>query len=147
MVHGRVTAVEAGRTFGPASRPLPYATVRVAVVELLAGSLPRPQAAEVALEIPLFGGLEQLDPLRLRLLGSERLLFLRSKGETARRAGLSAEARAADAPFHRLMTFTSELVAVDGRVAVPEGARALLPLSGLPFAEAVARIREIGEVP
>jgi hypothetical protein len=142
VVHGRVVDVEPGRTFGPASRPLPYAAVEVEVVELLAGSLPDGHAVRLVLEVPLFGGIDQIDELGDRLLGTERLLFLRNKGESARRAGLSLEEQAADAPFYRLVTFSSEVVADAGRAVVPDAdAAALADLHGIGFDRAIAVVR------
>ena len=144
VVHGRVTAVGLGRTFGPASRPLTYAAVRVEVLEVVAGTLAAEHAAALTLEVPLFAGTDRVDALAGRLLGSERLLFLRNKGESARRAGLPAADQAADAPYYRLVTFGSEIVAADGRAIVPDGDATLLELlDGLSFTRAVATVRAI----
>jgi hypothetical protein len=144
VVHGRIAAVRLGRTFGPASRPLPYAAVDVSVLERVAGTLPGRDAATLTLEVPLFGGTHQIDELRDRLLGTERLLFLRNKGDSARRAGLSPQEQPADASFYRLVTFTSEVVAQDGRALVPDpDAAALAELDGIGVDRAMAVVRSL----
>ena len=142
VVHGRITAVDAGRVFGPRSRPLHYAAATVEVVELLAGSLPGTHASALTLEIPLFDGPDAIQRLRAATIGSERVLFLRNKGASAAAAGMSAEAQAADAGFYRLTSLAAEIVARDGMAAVPgDERRVLAPLAGSSFDEAIRLVR------
>lgn len=142
VVRGRITAVEAGRVFGPPSQRLTYAAVSVEVHEMIAGEASGDRA--LTLEVPLLDGADSLDALRERMLGSERLLFLRDKGTSAAAAGLPLRERLAERGFHRLVTFGSELVSVAGvAVAAPDEWGVLDPFSGLPFDEAVARIRAV----
>lgn len=144
VVHGRVTAVEAGRVFGPPSHLLHYAAVTVAVDERLAG-IADIAPAELVLEVPLLDGPESLDAVRGRMLGTERILFLRNKGVSAAAAGLPLADRLAERGFHRLVTFGSELVEVGGvAVAAPDESGVLEAFNGESFEEVVARLREMG---
>ena len=143
VVRGVVAAVEPGRTLGPPSRPLQYAAVTVAVEELLAGSVVG-GPDEVLLEVPLLEGADSIDEVRGRMLGSERVLFLRNKGASAAAARLPLADRLADRGFHRLVTFGSELVDVGGMaVAPPDESEVLEPFSGLPFDDVVVALREL----
>lgn len=138
VVHGRITAVNPGRVFGPANRPLHYAAATVEVVELLAGALPDEHASALTLEVPLFDGPRAIERLRAEAIGSERVLFLRNKGASAADAGMSAEEQAADAAFYRLTSLAAELVERGGRAMVPEDERrALAPLANEPFELAI----------
>jgi hypothetical protein len=139
---GRVVAVEPGRAFGPEQQQLNYAAVTVALSEILAGAPAEPGAERITLEVPMHDGPEQLSGLRDRMLGTERLLFLRNKGTSAAEAGMPADAVRADRPFYRLVTFGSEVVSVDDR-AVPavDESGVLDAFAGRPFDEAVAAVR------
>jgi hypothetical protein len=98
-------------------------------------------ANTLTLEIPLFDGPAQLAQLRNRLLDTERLLFLRNKGASARAAGLSPEAQRDDRAFYRLVTFGSEVASVGSLAAVPPHESGVLDaFSGLPFDEVVASV-------
>lgn len=141
VVRGRVVAVEPGRAFGPSHRALHYAAVTVAVSELIAGRQAAPGAVDLTLEIPLLDGPDQVAELRGRLLDTERLLLLRSKGESAGAAGLPLDERLRDRAFHRLVTFGSEVVNRDGVALVPPDETGLLDgFQGMPFDEVVAAI-------
>lgn len=145
IVLGKVAAVAPGRVFGPRTAPLHYAAVTVEVVEHLGGAFAR-AAGRVTVEIPLFDGPEALSQLGDGLVGTQRLLFLRNKGATAREAGLPAAAQRADAPFYRLATFTSEVVDLGGTAVVPGHEDGVLtPFAGRPFDEVVATVRGSGE--
>ena len=140
VVLGRVVSVELGRSFGSASYTLTYASVSVRVDEILAGSVG--SSATIILELPLFGGPEQLDGLADQMVGTQRLLFLRNKGTSAREAGLSAGEQRAESGFHRLVSFGSEVVNDDGSALVPpDDGPALDELAGLPFSEALEVVR------
>lgn len=145
IVHGMVTAVEPGRVFGPPSRPLQYAAVTVTVEQLLAGAMADGTGSSLTLEVPLLDGPDSVEDVRSRMLGGERILFLRNKGASAAAAGLPLADRLAERAFHRLMTFGSELVEVGGvAVAAPDESGVLEPFSGQPFSQVVAELREIG---
>ena len=139
VLRGRVVAVEPGRTFGSASHALHYAAATVRVTEVLAGSVP---GTEVVLEIPLFAGAESIAPLREQLLDSDRVLFLRNKGTSAREAWLSAAEQRAESAYYRLVTFGSEIVDDEGIAAVPPDDRPVLePFAGRPFDGVLAELR------
>jgi len=141
VVHGRITAVALGRVFGPANRPLHYASAVVAVTEVLHGALP-PRATSLTLEIPLFDGPGAIDRLRAGMAGTERILFLRNKGASAADAGMSADEQAADAGFYRLVSFAAEIVDVAGSAVVAEAEHELLtPLARLSFERALQVVR------
>ena len=143
VVRGRVVAVADGRAFGPASRRLTYAAVTVDVVELVGGALPAAHRRSLVLEVPLFDGPESLDRVRADLLGSDRVLFLRNKGESARDAGLGADAVALDADFYRLAAFDAELVLDASRVrSVVEEDSPLVTLDGRDVADVLAELRD-----
>ena len=143
VVHGRITALDAGRVFGPPNRRLHYAAATVQVIDLLAGGLPVEHASALTLEIPLFDGPDSIDRLRDATVGTERVLFLRNKGASAAAAGMSAVDQAADAPFYRLTSLAAEIVEADGTAMVPEDERELLaPLAAGSFAQAISRVRD-----
>ena len=143
VVHGRVADVAAGRVFGPEHHPLHYAAVTLEVVERIAGRTAGAPAT-VVVELPLLQGVEGLEALRADMLGTHRVVFLRSKAASAARAGLPLAEQLAERDFHRLVTFGSELVAVGGQaLAAPDETRLLEPFSGRPFADVVAELREI----
>ena len=119
VVQGRIVDVELGRTFGPESRPLAYASVTVEVRELYAGELPSAHRRSLVLEVPLFDGADSLARVHEGLLDTDRVLFLRNKGESAREAGMSANSVAADAGFYRLTAFDAELLVDRGTVGTP----------------------------
>jgi hypothetical protein len=138
VVLGQVVAVEAGRSFGSDSWKLHYAAVTVRVDDVAAGHADD----TVLLEVPLFGGPEQLDSVRDDMLGTRRLLFLRNKGTSAGEAGLSAAAQRAESAYHRLVTFGSEITEVDGIAVVPpDDGPALDGLHGRPFDEVFGVVR------
>jgi hypothetical protein len=140
VVLGRVTAVEPGRSFGSDSYRLHYAAVSVRVDEILAGGVDGSRT--VVLELPLFGGAERLADVRDEMVGTQRLLFLRNKGTSARVAGLPVAAQRAEAAYHRLVSFGSEIVRLDGLALVPpDDGPALDGLAGLPFTEVLERVR------
>jgi hypothetical protein len=142
VVHARVLAVEAGRSFGPPSRPLAYASATIEVLDLVAGTLPDAHRHRLVLEVPLFDGAASLARVREDLVGTDRLLFLRNKGESARQAGLSPEAIEADADFYRLSSFDAELLVNGGAVSsLAEEASVLDALDGLALDGVIARIR------
>jgi hypothetical protein len=140
VVLGRVTAVEPGRAFGSASYTLHYAAVRVRVDELIDGDLGG--SGSLTVEIPLFGGAELLADVRAEMVGTQRLLFLRSKGTSAREAGLDIAEQRTEGAYHRLVSFGSEVVAAEGRAVVPpDDGPALKGLAGLPFTEVLDIVR------
>ncbi len=142
VVHGRITAVEPGRVFGPANRPLHYAAATVAVIERIHGTLPATHRSTLTLEIPLFDGPGAIERMRAGMVGSERILFLRNKGASAADAGMSTDEQAADAGFYRLVTFAAEIVDVDGSAVVPEDEHELLtPLATGTFERALRLVR------
>jgi hypothetical protein len=142
VVHGRVVAVEAGRVFGSASYPLHYAAVTVRVAEVLAGSVARGES--LTLEIPLFDGPDALNGLRSELLDSDRVLFLRNKGTSAREAGLSAAEQRSEAAYYRTVTFGSEIVDLGGIAAVPpDDVPVLTEFANRPFDEVIAELRAL----
>jgi hypothetical protein len=146
VVRGRVAEVEAGRVFGPDHHPLHYASVTVEVQEVLVGSADGSAASTLVLEVPLLDGPQGLAQLRAEMVASERVLFLRSKATSAAMAGLPLADQLAERGFHRLVTFGSELVSVGGvAVAAPDESSVLESLDGLPFDEAVARLRALGD--
>jgi hypothetical protein len=144
VVRGHVVDVADGRRFGSATYALHYAALTVRVDELLGGALPSASATSLTLEIPLFGGPESLPALRASMLDTERLLFLRNKGTSAREAGLDARAQAAEAVYFRLVTFGSEVSEAGGLASVPPDDTDLLgSFAGRPFRDAVAAVRAL----
>ncbi len=143
VVRGRVTAVDPGRVFGSAAFALHYAAVRVEVVHLIAGGLGAASGGTLTLEVPLFEGREALDRVRTDLLGSDRILFLRSKAVSASVAGMPLVAQRAEAGYYRLVGFGTELAIVDGRTVDPGAEAVLRPVDGIPVAEAVETLREM----
>ena len=142
VVVGRVIAVAAGRAFG-APDPLQYAAATLAVESVLAGALPAGRETVLTLEIPLFGGLGELDDYRAAL-PMRGLFFLRNKGTSAAAAGLTAEQQLGEAAYYRLMTFDAVILEAAGRAAVGDARRYLEALSEVPFDEAVAAVRSAG---
>jgi hypothetical protein len=144
VVVGRVTAVEPGRRFGPEHHALHYASVTVRVDELIAGHLAAASAQALTVEVPLFDGPEQTRDVRASMLDTQRLVFLRNKGTSAREAGLGAAEQAAEAAWFRLVTFGSEVIEHDGVAVVPpDDADLLGPLAGTSFDEALATVRAV----
>jgi hypothetical protein len=144
VVHGRITALEPGRVFGPSSRPLHYAAATVQVMSVLAGAVPTQHPSALTLEIPLFDGPDSIERLRAAAVGTERVLFLRNKGASAAAAGMSAEEQAADAAFYRLTSLAAEIVEVEGSAVVPEDERELLaPLATGSFERAIRLVRAV----
>jgi hypothetical protein len=142
VVHGRVVAVEPGRVFGSTSYPLHYAAVTVRVAEVLAGSVAG--AETVTMEIPLFDGPGALNGLRTQLLDSDRVLFLRNKGTSARQAGVSVAEQRAEAAFYRTVTFGSEIIDLGGTAAVPpDDVPVLERFANRPFDEVLAELRAL----
>lgn len=140
VVLGRVVAVETGRSFGSDSYRLHYAAITVRVDEVLAGGVGG--SATLTLELPLFAGPEQLADARAEMVGTQRLLFLRNKGTSAREAGLSVEEQRNEAAYHRLVSFGSEIVERDGLAAVPpDDGAALAGLADRPFAAVLEIVR------
>jgi hypothetical protein len=140
VVLGRVLAVDAGRSFGSDSYTLHYASVTVRVDEIVAGGVGG--SAGLILELPLFGGADQLAGVRAELVGSQRLLFVRNKGTSAREAGLPLAEQRAEAAYHRLVTFGSEIVEEHGVAVVPpDDGAALDGLAGRPFGEVLEVVR------
>jgi hypothetical protein len=144
VVVGRVTAVEPGRRFGPEHHALHYASVTVRVDELIAGHLAAASAQALTVEVPLFDGPEQTRDVRASMLDTQRLVFLRNKGTSAREAGLGAAEQAAEGAWFRLVTFGSEVIEHDGVAVVPpDDADLLGPLAGTSFDEALATVRAV----
>ena len=142
VVRGRIVAVEAGRVFGSSSYALHYAAVTVRVDEVLAGAVGAGPATTLTLEIPLFDGADSLPQLRAQMLGSDRILFLRNKGTSAREAGRSSEEQRAESAYFRLVTFGSEVIDLGGVASVPpDDGRALAGLAGRIFGHVSADVR------
>ncbi|HEX2767573.1 MAG TPA: hypothetical protein VHR55_13160 [Candidatus Limnocylindria bacterium] len=143
---GRITDVEPGRAFGPPGRQLTYAAVSVGVTRLVGGSLL--DGTTLVVEVPLFDGPASIDRLRDGLVGSTRLLFLRNKGESARAAGMSAEAIEADAPFHRLAAPGAELLVEGSTLRTLDGGAELLDrFDGRSLADVVGALRAVRSHP
>jgi hypothetical protein len=140
VVVGRVIGVVPGRAFGSAD-PLHYAAATVEVESVLAGSLAADGSATLTLEIPLFGGLGELGDLRASL-AQRGVLFLRNKGTSAAAAGMPAARQREEAAFYRLMTFDAVVLDRAGRATVGEARDYLAALSGIPFHQAIAAIRD-----
>ncbi len=140
VVRGRIVSVAPGRAFGdPAGPRLHYAAVTLRVDELLAGSLAPRHAAALTLEIPLFDGPASIADLPD---WGDGVFFVRSKAASAREAGMSLERQAEEAAFYRLVTFGGLVVDDEGVAATDPGAPLLADLAGMPFDEAVERVRE-----
>lgn len=142
VVRGRITSVGPGRSFGGRTgMPFRYASATLAVDALVAGSLPAAHRSSLTLEIPLFGGESSLAALQ-RLVTVDSVFFLRNKGESARAAGLTAEAIAADAGYYRLVTPGAVIEFRTGRATLPDGSDGpLVALGGLPVDAVLARLR------
>jgi hypothetical protein len=113
------------------------------VESLVAGSLPVGYRASLTLEIPLFGGLGELEDLRASLQ-QRGLYFLRNKGTSAAAAGMSPAQQRDEAAFYRLMTFDSAIFDRGGLAQVGEARDYLAALSGIAFVDAVAAVRRAG---
>jgi hypothetical protein len=136
VVRGHVVSIVPGRSFDG----LAYATATVAVDQLIAGDA----GPTIALEIPLFDGSASIERLPR---WNDAVLFVRNKGESARRAGLSPEKQREEADFYRLMTFSS-IVVNDHRSALVDADEPLLaPFSAGPFDEAVAQLIDLSGAP
>jgi len=141
VVRGRVTAVEPGRAFGPRDHALHYAAVTVSIDQLVAGRTAMASASTLTLEIPLFDGPRQLSQLRSALIDTERLMFLRNKGESAAAAGLPVDAQRDDRAFYRLVTFGSEILNAGSQAVIPPDESGLLQrFAGMPFDDVVASV-------
>ena len=141
VVRGRITSVGPGRSFGGRTGvPFRYAAATLAVDALVAGSLPAEHRTSLTLEIPLFGGASTLAAVQ-RLAAVDSIFFLRNKGETARFAGLPAEAVAADAPYYRLLTQDAVIEFPAGAATLPAGDGPLAELAGRSADAVVARLR------
>ncbi|HEX5038727.1 MAG TPA: hypothetical protein VFW95_01150 [Candidatus Limnocylindria bacterium] len=138
VVVGRLTAVTLGRSFG-ADDPLHYAAATLEVESLLAGALPSADVAALTLEIPLFGGIGELDTYRAAL-PQRGLFFLRNKGTSAAAVGMSAAFQREEAAFYRLMTFDAAVLDDHGLAMVGDARNYLAALSGMPFDVAVATV-------
>lgn len=149
VVHGEIVAVEAGRIFGSErGHAQHYAAATLRVVDAVAGAVPAQDASALTLEIPLFAGPGSMADIRSSLVGSEGVFFLRDKGESAWRAGLSREAQTADRGFYRLVTLRALVVDDGGRAqAATDEPGPLGGLHGQPFAAAIQLIREAGDPP
>jgi hypothetical protein len=137
VVRGRIVEVRPGRVFGDPASALHYAAATLQVDELLAGAT---TSRTLTLEIPLFDGPSSID--RLPAWG-EAIFFLRNKGESARIAGMPADVQAAEAPFHRLVSFSSIIVDHDGRALVDTEAPFAAEVAGLSFPDLVDRVRSL----
>ena len=144
IVRGTVVAVQPGRKFGdPAGAPLHYAAATIRIGEVLGGTLSARDAAELTLEIPLFDGVDSIASIQPSLVGSDGVFLLRNKGESARAAGLSIAEQRADAAYYRLVVFGAVVGNDDGVASAgADESGVLAVLDGLPFDEAVARIRD-----
>ncbi len=141
VVRGRITSVGPGRSFGGRTGvPFRYAAATLTVDALVAGSLPADHQASLTLEIPLFGGESTLAALQ-RLAAVDTIFLLRNKGETARSAGLPADAIAADAAYYRLLTQNSVIEFPTGRATLPAGDDGpLAELAASPLDDVLARL-------
>ena len=146
VVAGRIVEAVPGRAFGePGGNALHYAAATVLVDEVVAGVLPAGHASELTLEIPLFDGPSTIGELQASLPSAEGLFFLRNKGTSAARAGLSTETQVAEASYYRLVVFGAVAFDLAGRAMVAGGeTEALDELHGLPFDEAIQRVRDGG---
>jgi hypothetical protein len=141
VVRGRIVSVAPGRVFGDhAGARLHYAAATLRVDELLGGELAPRDAAALTLEIPLFGGPASIADLPD---WGDGVFFVRSKATSAREAGMSLERQAEEAAYYRLVTFGGLVVDDAGVAATDPGAPLLADLAGLPFDEAVERVREV----
>lgn len=139
VVLGTVDNVAPGRVFGdPERTALHFASVRIQVEELIAGSAP----SEVILEVPLFDGPGAIGELARTLSGGQAIFFLRNKGASARAAGMSFAEQQAEAGYHRLTVFGG-MIGNDGGVAGAgnDELGVLAALDGIPFADALERVR------
>ena len=129
VVLGRVVAVVPGRSFGAPGSALQYAAVTIEVGEAVAGVLPARHAAQITLEVPLYGGPEAIDALRSSLPAGESLYFLRNKG-------------AAESDYYRLVVMRGVIVNRHGAAEVLPGDEDLLDaLHGTSFDALVAQVR------
>lgn len=143
VVRGRITAIDPGRVFGGATgRPFHYAAATLTVDEVVAGTLPAGHRRQLTLELPLFDGADSIAALEAAVPGPDSLFFLRSKAESARVAGLSSAAQAAEAAYYRLVVLRG-LVENHGGIAAVAGDEAgpLTRLRGHPFWRVVDEVR------
>ena len=141
VVRGRITSVVPGRVFGSNARPLHYAAATLEVDTILAGALPAAHRSRLTLEIPLFDGPASIDDLPV---WGEGAFVLRSKGTSAREAGLGPALIRAESAYYRLLTFTGLVVNDGGRAVADEESGPLAGLSGMPFASAVRALQDAG---
>ena len=141
VVRGRITSVGAGRSFGGRTGvPFRYAAATLTVDALVAGALPEEHRSSLTLEIPLFGGASTLASLQ-RLEAVDSVFFLRNKGQSARTAGLSVEAVAADVPYYRLLTQDAVIEFAAGRATLPVGDDGpLATLAGMSVSDVLSRL-------
>ena len=141
VVRGEITAVVPGRVFGSRNdRPLHYASATLEIDAVLAGVLPSANRSSLTLEIPLFDGPSSIGDLPV---WGEALFVLRSKGTSAREAGLPPARVLAESAYYRLLTFTGLVVNDDG-IALADDVGPLARLDGRSFEAAVSAIRRAG---
>ncbi|MFN2484789.1 MAG: hypothetical protein ABR509_07650 [Candidatus Limnocylindria bacterium] len=145
IVRGRILQAAPGRVFGGSSdAPLHYAAATIRVEEPVAGTPPAVDVDALTLEIPLFDGPESLAPLQASLPSGEALFFLRNKGTSAERANLPRAWQLAEVRFYRLVVFGAAVFNESGVAAPLAGeSHPLGDLEGLPFDEAVRRVRAV----
>lgn len=137
VIRGRMVAVAPGRSYGGASgHPLRYASVRLQVDDLLAGTLPTAHTRFVTLEVPLFGATDEIAPSSASVSG---IFFLRSKATSAADAGLPAGVQDRESAYYRLVVLNAAVLDDHGSAVVADGDHAfLVAFNGRPF-EDVAR--------
>ena len=105
VVRGSVVSVRPGRTFGNPAAPFSYAAATIRIGGVLAGGVRWEERGALTLELPLFDGPESVGAVASELTGAEGVFFLRSKGASARAAGMSSAQQRAEAGYYRLVTF------------------------------------------
>jgi hypothetical protein len=138
VVRGRITSVAPGRVFGANAHPLHYVSATLEVADVLAGGLPPAHRSRLTLEIPLFDGPESIRDLPV---WGDSVFVLRSKGTSARAAGLDPARVRAESAYYRLLTFTGLIVNDGGRALAARDGGPLAALSGIPFEDAVRWLR------
>lgn len=149
VVVATIEAVEAGRIFGdhPANHPDPdagmvhYLAATLSVTDVVSGA-PLPQGAVVEFILP---NPHLLDRLSVGLPREPSLFFLRSKAGEAASLGLSAEIRAREHLYYRLVTTETLVRNLDG-VASTVNAESpyLAALDRSNFTKLVDRVRDAG---
>ena len=141
VVRGQVTAIVPGRVFGvPGVDELHYAEATVRIAEVLAGAVDG--SDEITLEIPLFTGVEYLQTMQAAVPWNESIYFLRNKGESARRAGLSQEVQRFEARYYRLVVMAGFVVNERGTAGVvANDAGAMETLRGMAFTDVKANVK------